>query len=324
MDLERKVIVKEINRPDDMARLLDEIRALQIAKSKNVVQIYDVVFSDNGDEAAIVEEFLEGDDLLRYRVDHNNIDEFYMILYQLSHGLMDIHQCGIVHRDFKPNNVKYDSEKILKIFDFGLAKYENLPASTVGAIGTFGFMAPELFCTPPYIDKPVDSYAFGATAFCFAKGKPPDCALNRPIPSTLTESISDYISIDPIVEAIIDKCFQIDHSKRPTLVDINYALKKKLLWGRHRGTLTSRTGVYFLKDVNKGVRVTRDTDQVIIVYDGYDFKLDTIVGDVFVNNSRVSKGFKLDGSSVITLGAETLGPRRTFVTFDVSHPEVVL
>lgn len=323
-ELERKVIIKTINRPEDISRLTDEIQALQIAKSKNVVQIYDVIFSSSGDEIAIVEEFLSGNDLTGYRLDPANFEELYMILYQLSHGLMDIHKCGIVHRDFKLNNVKFDNENLLKIFDFGLAKYGSLPASTVGAIGTFGFMAPELFESPPVIDKPVDSYAFGATAYCLIIGRPPNCALHKPLPVALSESISDYANIDSNVAKHIDNCLNLNPSERPDFSVINSSIKRVLLYGKHRGTLTNNSNVYVVKEPGKGVRITRDSDQVAIVYNGSGFNLQDIAGDVYVNSQVATNGMKLDGSSVIILGAECLGSRRSFFAFDESHPEVVL
>jgi serine/threonine-protein kinase len=323
-NLEREVIIKEIIRPEDLSRLVDEIKALQRAKSKNVVQIYDVITSDDGREIAIVEEYIPGADLIRYRVsEEDNINDFYMVLYQLANGLKDIHDCDIVHRDFKPNNVKVDAEEIIKIFDFGLAKYE-LPASTVGLVGTLGFMAPELFDSPPLIDKPVDIYAFGVSVFCFAKGSPPDGALTRPIPSSIKESILDYVSIDPNIGELINRCLSVDSSDRPSMAEISNALKKILVWGKHKGTLTSNTKIYFLEEVDKGLRVTRSDDMVVIVYNGYDFVLDQVEGDVYVNNNPVSEGFTLAGSAVITLGREELRGRRRFVTFDVSHPEVLI
>lgn len=321
--LERKVVIKTIDHPKNIKRLLDEIKALQLAKSKNVVQIYDVIYSDKDEtEVAIVEEYLPGKDLLSYKATNEDLDNYYMILYQLSQGLMDIHSCDIVHRDFKPNNVKYGDENILKIFDFGLAKCETLPASTLGIIGTPGFMALELYQNPPVIDKPVDSYAFGASAFYFAKGSP----LKPPFPMTASkkENLSNYLNIDSNIGNLIDRCINDNPIERPKLSEINTALKRLLLYGRYKATLTTSSNVYILNEVGKGIRLSRISDKVVIIYDGFDFVIDSIEGDVYVNDNIVNKGFKFNGASVVTLGAKHLGSKRTFVTFDVSHPEVVL
>lgn len=326
-NLDRKVIIKQINNPLDIDRLFVEIEALQKAKSKHVVEIYDAIVSDGGNELAIVEEFLPKDDLTGFRANVNNIDELINILYHLSCGLADIHECGIVHRDFKPNNVKFDSENIIKIFDFGLAKHASLPTSTTGIIGTTGYMAPELFMDPPIIDKPVDCYAFGATAFEFVTGSTPACARNRPTPRSLRqdEGISNYIDLGARVTPLIDSCLALDANDRPLLKDIKNVLEKKLLYGKHKSTIVYEGKTKFLEQVGQGVKISRGiADYLTISYNGYDFIIKEVSGDVYVNGVAVKKDHVLEGSSVIILGKSSLGGYRKFVSFDISHPEVVL
>lgn len=325
--LDRKVIIKQINDPLEIDRLFVEIEALQKAKSKHVVEIYDVIVSDDGSEISIVEEFLPGDDLTGFRADNDKIDELINVLYQLSCGLSDIHDCGIVHRDFKPNNVKFDAESIIKIFDFGLAKHDSLPASTTGIIGTFGYMAPELFLSPPIIDKPVDCYAFGATALEFVKGSTPACARNRPTPRPLgqDEGISNYIDLSTRITPLIDSCLALDANDRPLLKDIRSVLEKELLYGKHKATIVYGANVYFLEQVGKGVKIARGTtDHLKIFYNGYEFLMQEVSGNVYVNGVVVLAGYVLEGSSVIILGHPSDGALRKFVTFDISHPEVVV
>lgn len=325
--LERKVIKKSILDPLETDRLVHEIEALQKAKSKNVVQIYDVIFSDDGSAVAIIEEFLPGDDLSDFRADNDNIIELMKILYQLASGLSDIHDCDIVHRDFKPNNVKYDEENILQIFDFGLAKYDALPASTVGLIGTHGFMAPELYLDKPIIDKPVDSYAFGATSFFFVLGRPPKCALKRPKPRPLkpSESIGNYITLNKNISDLLDSCLDIDPQNRPPLHQLREAFKNELLHGKHKATIILGNHKYILDTSSRAAKIARgNIDTADLIYDGYEFKMRNITGNVYVNNIKVTSTHSLVGSSVIALGSPDLGGFRRFVTFDISHPEVIL
>ena len=95
-------------------------------------------------------------------------NEFLLTVYPIAEGIADIHAHGRVHRDIKRGNMKYDAEGCLKIFDFGMARNASVNASTLGLVGTRGYMAPELFdrgsdgrvsFTPA-----VDVFAFGATA----------------------------------------------------------------------------------------------------------------------------------------------------------------
>lgn len=322
--LDRKVIIKKINDTSDLSRLLNEIEAFQKVRSKHAVQIYDVIPMGNND-FALVEEFLPGLDLFDYQIDREDTEQLFKILYQLSCGIADIHNCGIVHRDFTPANVKFDVEDILKLFDFGLAKHKHLPDSTNGIIGTPGYMAPELYNAPPLIDKPVDCYSFGCICFYLITGKPPKCARKRPIPGpqNVYESISQKIDIPDNISTLIDSCLKVDPSQRPTMELIKNTLKNQLLYGQHKATIISGN-MYSLDEPEKGVRIYRlKEDSVTIVYDGYRFYVKNVTGNVYVNKLQINEGETLEGSSVIILGHPNKGAARKFATFDISHPEVV-
>ena len=55
----------------------------------------------------------------------NNRTQNYSIMCQLVDGVTSIHGKGIVHRDLKPQNIFF-SEEVIKIGDFGLAKYQDI------------------------------------------------------------------------------------------------------------------------------------------------------------------------------------------------------
>jgi hypothetical protein len=63
---------------------------------------------------------------------------------------------------------------------------------------------------------------------------------------------------------------------------------------------------------------------VDVIYDGYDFIATNVAGDVYINNMSIAPPQKLPGACVITLGAPALGTQRRYITFDVTHPELVL
>jgi eukaryotic-like serine/threonine-protein kinase len=142
--LEREVAIKFIQDVKDQRRLFDEIAALQKIRSKHVVQIFDVFLNDIDRKVGIVQEYVSGKDLVSFCSGKVlSIDEYLKILYQIASGVSDIHDQGLIHRDIKPSNMKFDQSSIIKIFDFGLARFSGQNDSTLGFAGTPGFAAPE-------------------------------------------------------------------------------------------------------------------------------------------------------------------------------------
>src|ERR1041384_6363 len=104
---------------------------------------------------------------------------------QLLEGLQFAHKMGVVHRDLKPENVMIvealSGADELKVMDFGLAKVldggtgvtESLTKD--GAVmGTFGYMAPEVFTGGP-VDERADIFAIGVMTVETLVGERPFC-----------------------------------------------------------------------------------------------------------------------------------------------------
>ncbi len=92
----------------------------------------------------IVLEYLPGGDMLALSRHHPlTIEKTLFYLGQVCSGLAHAHQCGVIHRDIKPQNLLLTADKrIVKIADFGVARFE----ATEGAItrvGTNIYSAPE-------------------------------------------------------------------------------------------------------------------------------------------------------------------------------------
>jgi serine/threonine-protein kinase len=163
--LQRRIAIKTIKEFSELERLKDEISALLQLRSKHVVQVYDIVKNPANTSFGIVMEYIDGLDLFN-TAEHTKSDtQLLKILWQIASGISDIHKAGLIHRDIKPNNMKLDSEGILKIFDFGLSRNEGIDAVTIGFKGTLGYSAPEQFLnTKVEFTSAIDVYAFGATA----------------------------------------------------------------------------------------------------------------------------------------------------------------
>lgn len=103
------------------------------------------------------------------------------LFWQAAYTLAYIHARGILHRDFKPDNLLVTSDGSLLLTDFGLSKSTDGPKSTLtqhgqGA-GTPGFLAPEQAHSLDAATKASDVYSFGASlmfALCGSVPRPYD------------------------------------------------------------------------------------------------------------------------------------------------------
>lgn len=327
--LDRPVAIKFIQNVQDENRLVDELNALQKLRSKHVVQIFDV-FIDQQDNAriGIVQEYVSGQDLLTLINQTSfSLDQYLKILYQLASGISDIHAQGVIHRDIKPNNMKIDQENILKIFDFGLARFTGKNDSTQGFTGTFGFAAPELY-HGDYVSftQAVDTYAFGVTAWFLSKEKIPDSLLK--IPPDFTTSLPSFSSLSlnlpDQVSQLLDLTLSEDPKNRPDMSDVRNLLGKYLLFGKHKALIVLGR-IYSFEKIDQVVKLdVPNQGSVHIKYNGLDFVIEFFDGAVFVNNKSVLQGQVLPKSCVITLGDGSRSKNRSFITFDISNPEVVL
>ncbi len=320
--LDRKVAIKVMV---DNADLRKELVAIQGVRSRHIAQLYDIVETKNG-AIGLVEEFVPGDHVSEYAAKNDISGEFEAILYQIACGLSDIHASGKVHRDIKPANMKFDGEHIIKILDFGLAAEATPDLETVDARGTPCYIAPELYASPPIkFTGAVDTFAFGVTARVIAQGGAilPVFRQTPPYQTPFPSFSTCPITIAPDVVAILDLTLQLDPNRRPRMSEVRDALAKRLVFGKHKALITYGKN-HLLQDVGKSGTLKVGNDGITISYNGLSFNIISLTGNVYINNAPASVGMSLPDSCVITLGPPYIRTARTYVPFNVSHPEVVL
>lgn len=325
--LERKVAIKSVKELTEKKRVHDEISALLMLRSKHVVQLYDIIENDTG-ETLIVEEYIDGPDLFEYKDEIRNTSDLIAILWQISSGISDIHKHGIVHRDIKPNNIKIDSEGIVKIFDFGLSRtVEN--SATIGFVGTPAFAAPELIFDDGIVKftNAVDVFAFGVTALCLCgiKELPPELnTIHKKLASNPFNQSPFRMSKK--MKDILFECLSPEPMDRPTILELCNYLKKKILQGSHKANVVSNGKSNFINRKTPDVSLSfRNIGSLKIHYNEFDFIIEEVAGEVTVNNRKAAVGDILPGSCVIIIGGlHRHNNERAFITFDISHPEVVL
>ncbi|MCR9159467.1 MAG: protein kinase domain-containing protein [Nannocystaceae bacterium] len=159
--LERIVAVKVLRDeggPAEQERLLAEARAMAKLRHPNLVTAYEAGTYD--DAVFIAMEYVEGGTLRRWlEREPRTWREVVAVFSGAARGLAAIHEAGLVHRDFKPDNVLIGEDGRAQVSDFGLARpqtasmssneleiSENGEASathTRGLVGTPNYMSPE-------------------------------------------------------------------------------------------------------------------------------------------------------------------------------------
>jgi serine/threonine-protein kinase len=135
----------------------------------NVVRLYEYVESPAG--AAIVMELIDGVSLrdILLRQGSTSAEAALVVLQGSLLGLAAAHQHGVVHRDYKPENVLVNGDGISKLTDFGIAARAGdhpVPA------GTLGYAAPEQMAGAA-ASPASDVYAATATFYECLAGRPP-------------------------------------------------------------------------------------------------------------------------------------------------------
>jgi tetratricopeptide (TPR) repeat protein len=133
------------------SRLLREAQAIARVAHPNVVSAYDVgTFHDH---VFIAMELIDGETLsswLRGRV--RSIAEILAVFVQAGRGLEAAHRAGLVHRDFKPDNVLVGGDGRVRVVDFGLVQGVDETTDTIREppkhVDSFSTSSPNLLHTP--------------------------------------------------------------------------------------------------------------------------------------------------------------------------------
>ncbi|MBL9104525.1 MAG: serine/threonine protein kinase [Myxococcales bacterium] len=241
--LDRKVAIKLLQgRPQaghaslGQARLLREAQAMAHVSHPNVAAVYDV--GPFEDQVFVAMEFVEGKTLAGWLAERERPwREVVEMFAQAGRGLAAAHAAGLVHRDFKPENVLVGDDGRARVLDFGLARahreVQTLPpltASEIGAsssslnlrltqadslVGTPAYMAPEQYMRAA-LDARSDQFSFcvalweglyGARPFggqtlpemmaAVTRGAPQVPRQHRPVPAFVHDALCRGLAVDP-------------------------------------------------------------------------------------------------------------------------------
>jgi serine/threonine protein kinase/Tfp pilus assembly protein PilF len=245
IELKQKVALKTVRSAfladaNALERFRQEIVVAKRVTHPNVCRTYDLfrheATKDGESDLLVVSmEFLAGqnlDQLLKEKGKLNTAEALPLVK-QMVAGLAAAHQAGVVHRDFKTNNVMLvpagsgSGSLRVVVSDFGLAHSldagEFALTRTGEMLGTPAFMAPEQV-TGKEITPATDIYSLGVVMFEMVTGRLPFegrnwrevafLRLETPPPSAM----SVQPELDAVWSQTIQKCMQIAPADRFTVV----------------------------------------------------------------------------------------------------------
>jgi serine/threonine protein kinase len=181
------------------ALLLREAQAMAQLSHPAVVPVFDTGIADG--RVFVVMEAVEGETLADWRRTKSRRWRAGLAMMKVAgRGLAAAHAKGIIHRDFKPNNVLIGRDGRVLVSDFGLALYaegsrdeetthEKHPTTGVtatrGLMGTLHYMSPEQLLGKP-VDERSDQFSFCVAAYEILYGERPfDIDDESDVPATL-------------------------------------------------------------------------------------------------------------------------------------------
>lgn len=166
-------------------RMLREARVQAQLRHPNLVPVSDVFFV--GQQPVIVMDFVDGPNLEGWintaRPDPSQAEAVFRGILA---GVAYAHGQGVVHRDLKPANILVETQAgraVPRVTDFGLARVleDSSPRRTrMGvAMGTPGYMAPEMLSAAPTADERADVFSLGCILYALVCHRIPFAAADR-------------------------------------------------------------------------------------------------------------------------------------------------
>lgn len=188
--LRRSVALKVVSfakgASDASHRLLAEARAASALTHPNIAVVYEVDEIDRAGERLgfIAMEYIAGRTLAELAAKGPlSLETILDVSRQVAGALADAHAHGLVHRDIKLSNVMLSDTGLVKVLDFGVARWSppgidadaetvaaDLFEGTAGVVGTLPYMSPEQATGRP-LDGRSDMFSLGAMMYELLEGR---------------------------------------------------------------------------------------------------------------------------------------------------------
>ena len=262
-------------------RFRQEARAIAALSHPNILTLHEIGQLKVGDSDLhfLAMEFVEGK-TLRARLNEPGmpltLEEALDIAMQTARALLVAHHTGVIHRDIKPENLMLQSDGIVKVLDFGLAKLKNktLPKTTPGTFSTVITNPGAVLGTPNYmspeqargldVDERSDLFSLGVVLYEMLAGRAPFAGATTTdvLVSILEHEPPPLTTIAPhlpaAAEAMLNRLLAKDRATRyqraEDLLQALQALRQELMLVAHRKS--SAPPAALAEPVNEMVQAT--------------------------------------------------------------------
>lgn len=150
-----------------------EISILRQVQHRNVVRF--IGACTNSPQLCIITEYMPGGSLYEYLHKHHvllKLSQLLSFAIDVCKGMEYLHQNNIIHRDLKTANLLMDANNVVKVADFGVARFQNNGGVMTAETGTYRWMAPEIINHQPY-DQKADVFSFAIVLWELLTAKVP-------------------------------------------------------------------------------------------------------------------------------------------------------
>jgi tetratricopeptide (TPR) repeat protein len=255
-ELERRVAIKVLRGDLDgaagsigHARLLREAQAMAKINHPHVIAVHEV--GSLGEQVFVAMELVEGTTLTAWLTSaRHGWRETLALFLAAGDGIAAAHAAGVVHRDFKPDNVLVGNDGRVRVVDFGLARAAadvgttiepapmpesdamSTPLTRTGAImGTPAYMSPEQWLGRA-ADERSDQFSFCVALFEALHGRRPFSATTVPeLAGAVTSGKIDPSITEAGIPRFVDQALRRGLSRDP---DARFAAMADLLLALRR------------------------------------------------------------------------------------------
>ncbi|OHT05946.1 hypothetical protein TRFO_26160 [Tritrichomonas foetus] len=207
---------------DKIRNFLKEYEIMTNICHPNIIKSHGICYGDSKNPPSILLEYCSH--TLKTYITKLSEEEIEQIIKEIIEGMSYIHQCGIIHRDLKPENILLDSDKHVKICDFGVSTLSSDSTHT-GGVGTLVYMSPEQLNNEVHYTNKIDVYAFGIVLyFLLTRGSIPAISISN---ISQGKSIPLPSDINDFYRTMIERCLSFDPKNRPPFSELSKYIQNK-------------------------------------------------------------------------------------------------